>query len=87
MFRNLPKQSNPIIFLFLASVLCISCGTSQQPALSVAAESANSSDLLSRQDRIEIFEDVWKTINEQYYDPSFNGVNWQEAIRKKRINY
>jgi len=79
MFCNLPKQSNLIIFLFLVSVLFISCGTSEQPALSVAAESANSSDLLSRQDRIEIFEDVWKTINEQYYDPAFNGVNWQEV--------
>ena len=43
------------------------------------AESVNASDSLSRQDRIEIFEDVWKTINEQYYDPSFNGINWQEV--------
>ncbi len=79
MFRNLPKQPNPTIFLILASILFISCETSKQPALSIAAESANYSESISRQDRIEIFEDVWKTINEQYYDPAFNGVNWQEV--------
>jgi carboxyl-terminal processing protease len=84
MFRNLPKQPNPIIFLFLASILFISCGTSKQPALSVTAESANYSDSLSRQERIEIFEDVWKTINEQYYDPSFNGVDWQ-AVHERYL--
>ena len=84
MLRNLPKQSNSIIFLFLVSVLFVSCGTSKQPALSVTAESANYSDSLSRQERIEIFEDVWKTINEQYYDPSFNGVNWQ-AVHERYL--
>ncbi|MBA2339514.1 MAG: hypothetical protein H0V88_03895 [Pyrinomonadaceae bacterium] len=31
---------------------------------------------LSREERVEIFEDVWKTINENYYDPKFNGVDW-----------
>jgi carboxyl-terminal processing protease len=34
-------------------------------------------DVLSRQDRAEIFEQVWKTINEEYYDPNFRGVDWR----------
>jgi carboxyl-terminal processing protease len=77
MFRTLSKQSNLIIFLLLVCHLFISCGTAKQSPSTMAAESANSSDSLSRQDRIEIFEEVWKTINEQYYDPSFNGVDWR----------
>lgn len=84
MFRNPPQQLNPIMFLFLVSILFIACGTSKQPALSAIAETEHTSDSLSRQDRIEIFEDVWKTINEQYYDPSFNGVNWQEVYGRYR---
>jgi carboxyl-terminal processing protease len=36
---------------------------------------------LTPQDRQEIFSDTWATINEKYYDPSFNGVNWR-AVRE-----
>lgn len=84
MFHNLPKQPNLFVFVFLASILFVSCGTSKQPASSMAAEPANSSDSLSLQDRIEIFEDVWKIINEQYYDSTFHGVNWQEVHGRYR---
>ncbi|MEW6207971.1 MAG: S41 family peptidase [Acidobacteriota bacterium] len=31
---------------------------------------------LSLKDRREIFEEVWETIHEKYYDPKFNGVDW-----------
>lgn len=30
--------------------------------------------------RYETFDKVWKTINQYYYDPTFNGLNWR-AIR------
>jgi len=40
------------------------------------------SQSLSSRDRIEVFEIVWKTINDEYYDPSFNGVDWG-AVRKR----
>jgi carboxyl-terminal processing protease len=45
-------------------------------------------DSLSNKDRMKIFDDVWQTINENYYDPTFNGVDWQ-AVRQRyrgRIN-
>ncbi|HEX8267326.1 MAG TPA: S41 family peptidase [Pyrinomonadaceae bacterium] len=82
--RNLPKLANTIISLIFVSTLFIGCEAAKQPASSIAAESANSSNSLPRQERIEIFEDVWKTINEQYYDPSFNGVDWQEVHNRYR---
>jgi carboxyl-terminal processing protease len=43
---------------------------------------SESSERLSNKDRIEIFEEVWTTINEKYYDASFNGVDWR-ALRER----
>jgi len=37
---------------------------------------------LTQRDRQEIFSETWATINEKYYDPSFNGVNWR-AVREQ----
>jgi carboxyl-terminal processing protease len=31
---------------------------------------------LSAKTRKEIFEKIWKDIHDRYYDPAFNGVNW-----------
>jgi len=33
---------------------------------------------LSQQDRIDIFEKVWRDIRDFYYDPAFHGVNWDQ---------
>ncbi|HEX2722522.1 MAG TPA: S41 family peptidase [Gemmatimonadaceae bacterium] len=33
-------------------------------------------------ERLAIFDTVWTTIRDHYYDPSFNGVNW-ESVRKR----
>lgn len=41
-------------------------------------------DTLDADDRVEIFEEVWSTIDEKYYDPSFNGVNWR-AVRERYL--
>ncbi len=84
MLRGLSRQHNLRVLLFLVFTLLTACGTSQQPAPTIVAESAKASDFLSRQDRIEIFEDVWKSINNEYYDPSFNGVDWQEVHDRYR---
>jgi carboxyl-terminal processing protease len=31
---------------------------------------------------IKVFDQVWQTVNENFYDPKFNGVNWK-AMRQK----
>ena len=84
MFRKLSKQPNLTIWLSLIFALLTACGTSKQSEPTMAAEPTNSVGSLSRQDRIEIFEDVWGTINEEYYDPSFNGVDWREVHQQYR---
>ncbi len=34
------------------------------------------------QPQARIFDEVWQTINDNFYDPKFNGINWQ-AMRDK----
>ena len=37
-----------------------------------------------RADAIASFEDVWRTIDESYYDPSFGGLDWAAVRRELR---
>lgn len=53
-------------------------------AVALAVASHESSEALSPKDRKEVLEKVWKEINDHYYDPAFNGVNWT-AIREKYV--
>ena len=39
---------------------------------------------LSKKDRVAVFEEVWKRISERYYDPSFNGVDWNSVRDRYR---
>src|SRR6185369_4192073 len=39
---------------------------------------------LSAEARIRAFDFVWSTINEHYYDPSLNGVDWKGARERYR---
>ncbi|HYE64926.1 MAG TPA: S41 family peptidase [Pyrinomonadaceae bacterium] len=34
----------------------------------------------TREGRLAVFDDVWETIRDRYYDPAFHGVDWQ-ALR------
>jgi carboxyl-terminal processing protease len=36
----------------------------------------------TREGRLAVFDDVWETIRDRYYDASFNGLNW-EAERER----
>jgi carboxyl-terminal processing protease len=35
--------------------------------------------------RLAIFDDVWETIQARYYDPSFNGIDWQASRTTFRL--
>src|ERR1700737_1828063 len=37
---------------------------------------------LTGKDRKEVFEKVWKEIHDHYYDPSYNGVDWNEVHQR-----
>ncbi len=36
----------------------------------------------TREGRLKVFDDVWRTVRDRYYDPSFNGLDW-EAQRER----
>jgi carboxyl-terminal processing protease len=55
--------------------------TPDAPASDVAAKPTRNLPLKARQ---EIFERIWKEIHEDYYDPSFNGVNWDDVHSQYR---
>lgn len=37
---------------------------------------------LSPKDRMQVFEKVWKDVDEHYYDPEFGGVDWKEIHQR-----
>ena len=62
-------------------LLAIALSTQHQltPAQTAAPRQPESAKqgALSGKERVKVFEEVWKTINDKYYDPTFNGVDWK----------
>ena len=71
------------ILLFLSALATVPAGAAYGPAPAAGVKrAALDTEQLSAEDRREVFEDVWRMIDEKYYDPSFNGVNWS-AVRDR----
>src|SRR5271168_1524534 len=51
-------------------------------ALAFAIGTAGAGHSLAPKDRQEVFEKVWKEVDEHYYDPQFSGVNWQDVHQR-----
>jgi carboxyl-terminal processing protease len=66
----------------LKRLACLLVVAALAVALGVAA--GGSSGALSPKERKEVLEKAWKEINDHYYDPLFNGVNWT-AVREKYL--
>ncbi|HEX8283088.1 MAG TPA: S41 family peptidase [Pyrinomonadaceae bacterium] len=66
----------------LALVGLVSVKAQSTGATAPAAQVSSAS--LSARERAEVFEKVWETIEEKYYDPSFNGVDWAAARARYR---
>jgi carboxyl-terminal processing protease len=59
-----------------AIALCAALAlVADSPALAMPAREPAA---LSQQDRMDIFEKVWRDIRDFYYDPAFHGVNWDQ---------
>jgi len=74
MGRNrIGSRPGSVVALF---VLCLVLG-----AWSLAARTSHDdSSLVSTttpEGRLAVFDDVWETIQERYYDPKFHGIDWQ----------
>ena len=67
---------NTLILSFIVFALAISLSTA--PRVSRAA--FDDSTLVSTatlEGRLSVFDDVWETIQDRYYDPRFHGIDWQ----------
>jgi carboxyl-terminal processing protease len=85
--RSLFKRNLIILSIVLAAFTGPAPGASfhqSKVAHNTSVAAAAIEDLLSASDRLEIFEEVWETIDEKYHDPAFNGVNWK-AVRDRYL--
>lgn len=76
------RRNLKLLVIVLSAVLLIISAAFIKPER-VAADSysdANvSTESLSEKDRIKVFEKVWQTVNDRYYDSTFNGVDWNAS--------
>ncbi|MEN3333785.1 MAG: carboxyl-terminal processing protease [Blastocatellia bacterium] len=79
-----PLQNALVLLLLLVLTSpALASRTHRRQALERSVnEPSSTTARLTPRDRLEIFGDTWATINEKYYDPSFNGVNWR-AVREQ----
>ena len=67
-------KRNSAFARFLASALLL--------AATVMLPAGGAPRTLSPKHRVEVFEKIWKDVDEDYYDPAFGGVNWKEIHEK-----
>jgi len=83
--RKASTLQSTLVLLLLAALTnpAFASRTPRRQALERSInEPSGAAARLTPNDRQEIFSDTWATINEKYYDPSFNGVNWR-AVREQ----
>jgi carboxyl-terminal processing protease len=61
-----------------------SCHTNRAPSHVIKMHAAQLTNTLTPSDRAEIFDIVWRTVNDEYYDASFHGVDWAEVRERYR---
>jgi carboxyl-terminal processing protease len=71
------RRSFPTPLLILA-ILCLFFSQLAFPAARAARnDDAALVSTATPEGRLTVFDDVWETIQDHYYDPAFNGVDWQ----------
>jgi carboxyl-terminal processing protease len=73
--------------LITSTVLAMTLGVvDTTPAIQAPAQDSRSSPVtsLSVGDRIKAFDKVWIIIDEDFYDPGFNGADWTSAYSRYR---
>lgn len=73
-------------FILSALVLCAVCrvwpdnARAQAPAAGEVFSSIDSTALEFREARLAVFDEVWQSVRDRYYDPALHGANW-DALR------
>src|SRR5215211_6202615 len=79
-YRSLIRRALPLA-LFLVVIL------SPFPFSLYPSSDASATDRVTtatREGRLIVFDETWRTIRERYYDPALNGVDWDELRARLR---
>jgi len=71
-----------LLCVALPATIVLVANAPQAPASPPLATWPAFAEALSAKSRLDLFEKVWQIINRDYYDPSFNGVDWK-AVRER----
>jgi carboxyl-terminal processing protease len=84
-----PRRIPRALLLFLLVFVFATTALSQEkpeapvtPQVPGAASEPAGKQRLTAKDRKEVFEKIWKEIHDHYYDPSYNGVDWNEVHQR-----
>jgi carboxyl-terminal processing protease len=77
-FRGRRRPPLAALFLFFTFTL----SPFPLPPASASGDAKLSAD--SREGRAAVFEEVWRTVGERYYDPAMHGVDWEAERRRWR---
>ena len=76
-------QSYKFVVLVLALVVSLVAPLATPLSSYARYDDASLVSTTTPEGRLAVFDDLWETIEDRYYDPRFNGVNWQA----KRISF
>src|SRR5436190_15623035 len=65
--------------IIIALTVALAFHSSSTKALQTETDDAPSVSTLTPEGRLIVFDDVWETIEQRYYDPSFHGIDWQAS--------
>jgi carboxyl-terminal processing protease len=83
--RSLHRTGLLATIVLLGLGMCCVCASSANPSPDADREDARATQrTVPLKTRKAVFEKTWKEIHDHYYDPSFNGVNWDE-IRSRYL--
>jgi carboxyl-terminal processing protease len=80
------KYTKTLRLLRTARALCAAACLLLPAALQLSAhaDGARAAYAATREGRLRIFDEVWEQVRERYFDPSFQGVDWQEVRQQFR---
>jgi len=70
-----------LLLLFFYALLSCDALALDLPA---SANDSRAALIETREGRLAVFDDVWQTISERYYDPSFHGIDWRREREEFR---
>jgi carboxyl-terminal processing protease len=65
------------MLVLLCAATCLFFSPSVSFSNGVARADSSVVTTMTREGRLAVFDDVWETVSERYYDPMFHGVDWQ----------